>query len=242
MSDVNDALLVWRRELERTGDMSSDDVTELESHLLQEMDSLQRAGLQPDEAFVIASRRLGHPYELATEYAKNDTLLSWRRPARLVLWGLLLLDAITLCWSVVLLVTSYFELGDLLGYTFRITQVGNWVTLFLFWKLAANSQGLVPRALAKVEAVVQTYRGAILLVAGVTLAVPLAAAIRLYGWWYRTQELARAGTPIQMDNFGSSMIMQLILNQSTWTVPVVVLLVILVRLERPYQVAKLATR
>lgn len=50
--------------------MSPDDLAELESHLRESTGQLQAHGLNEEEAFLIAVRRLGNERELAREFAK----------------------------------------------------------------------------------------------------------------------------------------------------------------------------
>lgn len=243
MSDVNRALLSWRLQLQQAG-LSADDATELESHLVEEMDALQQSGLRPDESFVVATRRLGHPCELAAEYSKNDALMSWRRPARLLLWGLLMLEGTSLVFSLMLL--TVYGLGawdavgsSLLGGLIWLSHLSNWIALGLLWLLAARSQGAVSRILARLEEWLQTSTGAISLVASAVLLELVNVSVRLGLQSLLTKNMPNPGQEI--DFFTFDMFSQLLVGQLAWIIPVVAILIILVRVETPRPVAKLAT-
>lgn len=49
----------WRRYLLRQSAIQEEDADELESHLRDEIDALIGAGLAADEAFLVATKRLG---------------------------------------------------------------------------------------------------------------------------------------------------------------------------------------
>lgn len=245
MSNVNDAILVWRRELEQSGGVPADDVNELESHLQQEMETLQQSGLRPDEAFVIAARRLGHPADLAAEYSKNDALMSWRRPARLVLWGLLILEALSLTWSAILLGLSLCGLLDLLNtplsrFAMWTTPIIHWAGLALFWRLAETPHGRVSRLLSRAEGALQTRLGILVMLFGATAYVAVNVAIRLTAAWMQDR-LNQVGTPeYNFANFG--MFLELFLPYLAWVFPIVLILVSLVRVEKPSRAKKLAVQ
>lgn len=76
--DLNQAVAVWRQSLaSRTGPATAD-ITELEAHLREEYAVLAKTGLRPDEAFLIASRRLGPARDLAEEFVKAEPGRVWR--------------------------------------------------------------------------------------------------------------------------------------------------------------------
>lgn len=66
------------------------DAQELKTHLLDMMDELQDAGLDEEEAFIIARRRLGNVDEFEAEYRQeNQDVLQTRRSA-IILSGVLI--------------------------------------------------------------------------------------------------------------------------------------------------------
>ena len=86
MFDFDEALRRWRNSLNGTEAILSQDIAELETHLLEEVARLEGAGLAQDEAFVIACRRLGSPDALSAEYERADPGSVWRKR---ILWAVL---------------------------------------------------------------------------------------------------------------------------------------------------------
>ena len=70
MSDVEKRIEQWRVDLAGSELLGRSDVRELESHLREEMEHLKAAGLSPEEAFLVARRRLGDLAALEEEFAK----------------------------------------------------------------------------------------------------------------------------------------------------------------------------
>jgi hypothetical protein len=81
MFDLNSAIHHWRSALGAQSNFRDSDLDELEDHLREEIAALQTAGLTEEEAFLIASRRLGKPADLNGEFAIADP--SRRRRFRL---------------------------------------------------------------------------------------------------------------------------------------------------------------
>ena len=69
MFDLNRMIADWRARLGARPDLGPGDLEELEDHLRESCAELQAQGLDPEEAFLIATRRLGDPAELAGEFA-----------------------------------------------------------------------------------------------------------------------------------------------------------------------------
>lgn len=70
MFDLNRELRRWRRSVSRHGVLGRDEIDELESHLLESFETLEREGASPAEAFSSAERGLGDPWILSREYGK----------------------------------------------------------------------------------------------------------------------------------------------------------------------------
>jgi hypothetical protein len=82
--DLNFAIRQWRQNLAEAPAFQQTDLDELESHLRDSTADLQTAGLSAEEAFVIASRRIGPAGSLATEFRKIRPVGAvWE----CVLWG-----------------------------------------------------------------------------------------------------------------------------------------------------------
>lgn len=76
---VEDQIREWRAWLRRRAPIHAPDVEELESHLRDQIHSLGRAGLSPDEAFLIAVKRLGSLDALSREFAHEYSDRLWKR-------------------------------------------------------------------------------------------------------------------------------------------------------------------
>lgn len=107
MLEIAPELREWRRNLETARGLTADDIDELEDHLLAEYRDLHALGLSSDEAFLIATRRLGSLPEVADEYLRAHPDRAWQQlqaAPRQAIWhlpvalGLGLLAGIALRW------------------------------------------------------------------------------------------------------------------------------------------------
>ena len=69
----------WRALMAQRPGITPDDVEELEDHLLSEVHDLHGAGLSPEEAFLIAVRRLGSQDDVSREYGAVHSDRLWRQ-------------------------------------------------------------------------------------------------------------------------------------------------------------------
>jgi hypothetical protein len=69
----------WRQYLRRRQAVHSADVEELEDHLRSQIDALRGAGLDEDEAFLVAVKRLGDLDNLSREYAIEYSERLWKQ-------------------------------------------------------------------------------------------------------------------------------------------------------------------
>ncbi len=69
----------WRSYLRRRQAIRSVDVAELEDHLREQIAALSEAGLAPDEAFLIAVKRLGDLDSLSREFAREHSDRLWKQ-------------------------------------------------------------------------------------------------------------------------------------------------------------------
>ncbi|MEV4384600.1 permease prefix domain 1-containing protein [Micromonospora sp. NPDC049580] len=74
----------WRRYVLRRRELQSVDADELEDHLRGSVGELVAAGLSPDEAFLVAVKRMGSLDELSREFAREHSERLWKQ---LVLTG-----------------------------------------------------------------------------------------------------------------------------------------------------------
>jgi hypothetical protein len=93
--DLNAAVENWRNELAAQPNFASDDRRELETHLRDAIAGFQQRGLNDEESFWLARRRVGQPQQLCEEFMKTDPAKVWRERA---FWIVLVLAAFQL-WN-----------------------------------------------------------------------------------------------------------------------------------------------
>ena len=76
--DLNRGIEKWRHELAAQATLNVDVRRELETHLRDSVADLQSRGLDLEESFWLARRRVGTPQDLAEEFAKEDPSRVWR--------------------------------------------------------------------------------------------------------------------------------------------------------------------
>jgi hypothetical protein len=69
----------WRSYLGRRRTIRPADVEELEDHLRDQIDTLVEAGLSPDEAFLVAVKRMGAQDAIANEFAREHSERLWKQ-------------------------------------------------------------------------------------------------------------------------------------------------------------------
>jgi hypothetical protein len=69
----------WRRYLQRRPEVQRPDADELEDHLRGSVDELVALGLRPDEAFLVAVKRMGSIDELSREFAREHSERLWKQ-------------------------------------------------------------------------------------------------------------------------------------------------------------------
>jgi hypothetical protein len=74
----------WRQYVARRRELAPPDADELEDHLRGSVDELVAVGLSPDEAFLVAVKRMGGLDELSREFAREHSERLWKQ---LVLTG-----------------------------------------------------------------------------------------------------------------------------------------------------------
>lgn len=68
--DLNKSIEIWKLALSKNSKMTLDNISELESHLRDEMQELQLLGLSIEESLLIAKNRIGKTDDLKTEFGK----------------------------------------------------------------------------------------------------------------------------------------------------------------------------
>jgi hypothetical protein len=77
-SDLEGQIAEWRAYVHRRRELHTD-VEELEDHLRSAITDLTQAGLHPDEAFLIAVKRMGTLDELSREFAREHAERLWKQ-------------------------------------------------------------------------------------------------------------------------------------------------------------------
>jgi hypothetical protein len=91
--NLNAAMENWREELAAQSSLAPEARRELETHLCDTVAELQRRGLNDEESFWLARRRVGPPQQLGEEFRKADPARVWRER---VLWTAIAFFAINL--------------------------------------------------------------------------------------------------------------------------------------------------
>ncbi len=112
--DLNRAIADWRHHLGQSPAYRVDDLEEMESHLRDAADQLRAAGLSDEEAFFVATRRVGPAQVLEAEFAKINGRSIWLDRVLWMLvgvqaWVLMGVVAKTLSSLAGLFVFKYFE-------------------------------------------------------------------------------------------------------------------------------------
>lgn len=76
---LEEQIAQWRGYLHRRQAIHSTDVAELEDHLRAQVDGLREAGLAPDEAFLVAVKRMGDLDALSREFAREHSDRLWKQ-------------------------------------------------------------------------------------------------------------------------------------------------------------------
>jgi hypothetical protein len=76
--DLNQAIAQWKSGVGQSPAYRAEDLEELESHLHDAVERLRDAGLSEEEAFIVATRRIGPSPALETEYSKVNEGNVWR--------------------------------------------------------------------------------------------------------------------------------------------------------------------
>lgn len=76
---LEEQIAQWRSYLQRRQAIHSVDVAELEDHLREQVTALQDSGLDTEEAFLVAVKRLGALDELSREFAREHSDRLWKQ-------------------------------------------------------------------------------------------------------------------------------------------------------------------
>jgi hypothetical protein len=103
--DLNAAVENWRRELAAQPSLTADERREVETHLRDAISAFQQRGLNDEDSFWLARRRVGQPQQLGEEFAKNDPVKMWRER---LFWMVLALFLMVTVGRVPFLASTFF--------------------------------------------------------------------------------------------------------------------------------------
>ena len=98
--DLNAAIESWRLELAAQPNLTAEVRRELETHLRDAIAGFQQRGLNDEESFWLARRRVGQPQQLGEEFVKADPAAVWRER---IFWMAL---GIIVFWQLTLMLTD----------------------------------------------------------------------------------------------------------------------------------------
>jgi uncharacterized protein YjiS (DUF1127 family) len=78
-NDLENQIAEWRAYVHGRRELHHTDAEELEDHLRSRITELTDAGLQPDEAFLIAVKRMGSLDEVSREFAREHSERLWKQ-------------------------------------------------------------------------------------------------------------------------------------------------------------------
>lgn len=94
MYRLKESIESWKQKLYISNSFTNSDIEELESHLLDEIDLLKEKELTEEEAFYVASNRLGSVELLSTEFTKINTKSIYLKRVVWLLGGYILISFI----------------------------------------------------------------------------------------------------------------------------------------------------
>lgn len=79
VASIEQEIAEWRSFVDRGAAVDGTDVEELEAHLRDQIDELHAAGLDDEEAFLVAVKRMGRVDELSREFAREHRGRLWKQ-------------------------------------------------------------------------------------------------------------------------------------------------------------------
>jgi hypothetical protein len=132
--DLNAAIENWRAELAVQAGLTADNRRELETHLRDAIAGFQQRGLNDEESFWLACRRIGQPQRLRKEYVKANPARVWRER---FFWTAAILLTIRAWTEISLIICSFCQ-----GMVAHILHNHHFVSPFLAW-LCSPTSGVV---------------------------------------------------------------------------------------------------
>jgi len=102
---LNAAVENWRNELAAQPNLATDDRRELETHLRDTIAGFQQRGLNDEESFWLARRRVGQPQQIGEEFVKANPAAVWRER---IFWVVLVLFLMKTLGRIPFFVSMFF--------------------------------------------------------------------------------------------------------------------------------------
>ncbi|MEN0049403.1 MAG: permease prefix domain 1-containing protein [Bacteroidota bacterium] len=94
--DLDQNVAQWKARLSKSQKMTSENIEELSDHLYSEIEELQELGLDEEEAFLVARKRIGSIDCIAAEFRKVNNKLLFAKELMPYIKGILILLAFSL--------------------------------------------------------------------------------------------------------------------------------------------------
>ena len=179
MFDLNEKISMWRSNLAQSETLGSSDIDELESHLREEIENLTGLKLSDEEAFLIATHRLGSTDSLAEEYEKINRGVKFRHRLFWIATGVLgyfLVTYLADAFSIALAVRSgsiddYYD-----GMVFVVLKILFWsIIVFLCYQLyKGNLDNL------RIRKLLSSFKGKCIFSAFVVIAIIMLYSVILF--------------------------------------------------------------
>lgn len=145
MFDLESNIDRWRDSLAQRDAFLPEHVDELEDHLRSHVTRLSDGEVTPEEAFLLATRRLGSPEELDREFGKTNSSGVWANRILWMLIGLIVLGAFKSLAGLAapaaqLLISCTFGPGTMANLSFWLMQLLAWGFMLVFIGRQVTSQ------------------------------------------------------------------------------------------------------
>ena len=78
-TELDEQITQWREYVQRSQTIAPNDAAEMEDHLRGQIDDLVATGLEPDEAFLVAVKRMGAVDDISAEFAREHAERLWKQ-------------------------------------------------------------------------------------------------------------------------------------------------------------------
>ena len=130
--DLNAAIDNWRSELAAQINLTAEVRRELETHLRDAIVGFQQRGLNDEESFWLARRRVGQPPQIAEEFTKANPAAVWRER---IFWAAVMLLIIRLWSGISMMIWAIFRTIATTPYMLNnyhsVSPFPDWVRFYL---------------------------------------------------------------------------------------------------------------